>query len=321
MSQSRRAAWLRSAGAANHQSFFATEAAQAGGLVHHRNGGTITCVAGGEAQVAFAEVSEADASAFADDALAVVRRHLPLNQLGWWSLNECAPTVLGPRLLARGFDWGWRPNWMALDVATLVEDIPPPKGLVITPVDGHLEATLDGHRLGSVAHHVCDFDGQLVGGVYATEVDAAARRQGIGTALTVASCRRLRELGCEHVLLNATAMGVPVYLRAGFTLLGEAGQTWWMMKDRIEGQQPSRPEVAFVEAIGTGDLAAAATALQMSERDLDAPLTCGLSPLGVAAVTKQQGSGRWLVSQGATPDVVSAWDLGWHDEVNDLLAK
>ena len=35
----------------------------------------------------------------------------------------------------------------------------------------------------------------------------------------------------------------------------------------------------------------------------------------------QPASAEWLVSHGATLDVVSGWDLGWKDRVRQLLAS
>lgn len=315
--------WLRGAGAANHQSFFAGEAGKAGGFVQSRYDGVLACWAGGGLIVAFPHVPEDEASAFADEVVGFARQHLPVDQrrVGWWALDETALAVVGPRLLARGFDWAWRPNWMALHVADLVEDAPVSAELVIRATGERFEAAIDGRRVGSVSWHVCDHDGQPVGGIYDTNVEEPFRRQGIGTALTVIACQQLRQDSCQHVLLNATPMGQPVYQRAGFRLLGEAGQTWWMMPDRIEGDPPSSHEIEFVEGIGTGDLDSARHALDQANRDLDAPLVCGLSPLGVAAITKQPASARWLVSQGATLDIISAWDLGWRDEAVELLAR
>lgn len=88
--------------------------------------------------------------------------------------------------------------------------------------------------MGRAILHVCEVDGELVGGLYDMGVDADQRRQDIGTALTVAVGERARDLGCRSVVLNATAPGEPVYHRAGFAKVGEQGQTWWLPGDRFD---------------------------------------------------------------------------------------
>lgn len=92
-------------------------------------------------------------------------------------------------------------------------------------------ARLDGETVGRGQLHVCDGDGTLIGGIYDMVVEPAHQRRGIGTALTVAASARAGDLGCRTVLLNATAMGEPVYRRAGFVALGQQGQTWWRSGD------------------------------------------------------------------------------------------
>lgn len=294
---------LQELGAANHQSFFAVHAESAGGTVRRAYGGTVAYRPAGAALVAFPCVPEEETSDVADELLALFRSEGPFTEVGWWLLDERYVPVWGPRLLARGFDWGWRPNWMALDVASLVEDHPGPSDLSIAEESGswhRFVASLAGAEVGGTALHLDEVDGELVAGIYGTDVVPEHRRCGIGTALTVAACRRARDAGCRWVVLNATSMGEPVYRRAGFEALGEAGQTWWMPKVRLEAPPPSRSAVEFVEGIGSGDLAAVARALRNEPRDLDAALACGQSPLEVADLTGQQAAARWLVDHGAT---------------------
>ena len=136
------------------------------------------------------------ARAFADEILVRVRAADP-ETLGWWSLVPEAAGVLGPILLARGFGWGWRPNWMVLDVDDVVRDLSQPGGLEIR---GTLALTgfLDGVEVGKVAGHVCEVEGETVGGLYDMAVDESARRQGIGSALIVAVADRLAAAGAAR---------------------------------------------------------------------------------------------------------------------------
>jgi GNAT superfamily N-acetyltransferase len=309
---------LLCAGASNHRSMFATLAVVAGGSADSRFGGVVAYQPGTDVLVGFPDVPPAEASTFADEIVAFAREHRPLGQVGWWTMDEESAPRLGARLLARGFHWGWQPNWMALDPSQPLEDHPRPAGLVVTEIDRDTDRDLDGlpYRpepdratppslrffaaflegagVGIVMLHVSEYEGETIGGIYGMEVAPAARRQGIGTALTVAASRCGRDLGCRQVLLNATAMGEPVYRRAGFTLLGEAGQTWWMPHDTLQSPPPSRAAVAFVEAIGSGDLSTVQAMLEAGPTDLKATLACGLTPAQVAEVVGQQAMAKWL---------------------------
>ncbi|MEQ7128652.1 GNAT family N-acetyltransferase [Actinopolymorpha sp. B11F2] len=311
---------LQLAGASNHQSMFGTQAVAAGGSVRRTYDGVVAYRPGTEILVGFPDVPSAEASEFADEVVAFARQHRPLGQVGWWSMDERAVDDLGPRLLARGFHWGWRPNWMGLDLTNLVEDNPEPEGLVVAEIDkdtgrglGDLPyrpvasdgtapslrcfaAFLEDVGVGTVMLHLSGFEGESIGGIYDTAVVAGSRRQGIGTALTVAACRSARELGCQHVLLNATAMGEPVYRRAGFTALGEAGQTWWMPHETLQAPPPPREEVVLVEAIGRGDVSAVRCALRAEPRALERRFSCGLTLGEIAEVTHQHTITRLLTS-------------------------
>jgi GNAT superfamily N-acetyltransferase len=298
-------------GASNHMSMFATHAVAAGGSVRHVYDGVVAYRPGTEIMVGFPDVPPARASEFADEVVGFARQHRPLGQVGWWSMDERAAPDLGTRLLARGFHWGWRPNWMALSPADLAEDHSVPEGLVVAEVDKgtdrgpgdlpyqpgadggaapslrHFAAFLDGVEVGTVMLHLSECEGKPVGGIYDTAVMPAFRRQGIGTALTAAACRVAREQGCLHVLLNATAMGEPVYRRVGFTAMGESGQTWWMPHETLQGPPPSPGDVALVEAVGGGDVSTVKDALQAEPSSRERRFCCGLTLAEIAEVTHQ----------------------------------
>lgn len=304
---------LVAAGVANHKSMFAAESLSTGGVAEEHFDGIFTHGDRQDALVGFPRVPPESEGAFADEVLATVQTHQDVPQVGWWLFEESHTASLGPKLLARGFSWGWRPNWMALDVNKLnenhrsdVEIVPSPRGFA---------AVRQGREIGTVTCHV---DPANVGGIYAMEVDEEHRRQGVGTALTVAATQALREHGCRHVVLNATSIGEPVYKRAGFDRLGELGQTWWMPGERIRAAPPTVAEVKFTEAIGSGDISAAEGTMPGS---LDTPLACEETPLAVAVITKQVAAARWLIEHGATLDVVSGWRLGWRDEVRTALER
>jgi predicted N-acetyltransferase YhbS len=84
-----------------------------------------------------------------------------------------------------------------------------------------LVADADGRRLGGV----CCASFGATGWIGALGVVPEARGRGIGRALADAACERLRERGCDTVLLFATDMGRPLYERMGFE--AEGGTSAW----------------------------------------------------------------------------------------------
>ena len=53
-------------------------------------------------------------------------------------------------------------------------------------------------------------------GVYGVGTRPEFRRRGVGTALSWAAVNAGREWGCDTVVLQATAAGLPVHERMGF---------------------------------------------------------------------------------------------------------
>lgn len=308
---------LTLAGTANHRSMFATQALAAGGSAEARYGGVVVYRPGAEVLVGFPDVPPDDASDFADEIVAFARERRPLGQVGWWTMDEASSAQLGVPLLARGFQWGWRPYWMALDPAHLDAGHPRPASLLVMEIDKdtgrdlvglpyqpdlgttfsslrYFAAFLDGAGVGIVMLHLSEFEGEAVGGIYGTEVLEAARGQGVGTALTVAASRCAREVGCTRVLLNSTPWAVSVYRRAGFTALGEAGQTWWMPEANLQAAPPSRHTVALIEAVGAGDVSAVRAALEAEPVHHEAKLACDRTLVEVAELVGQPAMAQWL---------------------------
>jgi GNAT superfamily N-acetyltransferase len=215
-----------------------------------------------------------------------------------WSLD--VDRALGARLLARGFEWGWQPHWMALDLARMPEDksahpVVPASGAVAPglpysssepdpPSARHLAVLIDGETVG----HAIVNPWRGVAGIYDMGVVRSRRRQGIGRALTLAACRLARELGCSHAVLNATADGEPLYRGVGFESLG-MGQTWWLHP----GARPTSRQTALVEAVGLGDLERLA-ALRPTAAELERPVPGAGSLLDVADATGQPAAADWL---------------------------
>ena len=60
-----------------------------------------------------------------------------------------------------------------------------------------------------------------VSGIYAVGTLPAARRQGVGSALTWAAVEAGRDWGCDTIVLQASEMGLPIYAAMGFRTVVE----------------------------------------------------------------------------------------------------
>jgi GNAT superfamily N-acetyltransferase len=257
---------LTRATAANHRAWFRRRADAIG-----RFGGIDVIAEGRQATIAFPR-----ARARLDEALRWARGR-GARGMSCWSLTE--DHALGVRLLARGFEWGWEPWWMALDLARLPDE--EPVHAVVVKADGRLVVPGAGG--------VSVYPWRGVAGIYDMGVEPSRRRQGIGYALTLAACRLARDAGCTHATLNATPMGEPVYRRVGFERIG-VGQTWWW-----HGRRPPSPrQTALVEAIGVGDLDALAE-LRPSRAELEREIRGPGAPLAVTVMARQPAATDWIL--------------------------
>ena len=347
-------AQLLRAVASNHRTWFARIARVAGGEMRHDTGVVWIHTPGpnGEVTIPFPRLDVRKAGEQLD---AAVRRCHGLDRLrhvSCWSLRErTSPPDLGVRLAARGFEWGWRPHWMALDLQQVGENPPLPSGLRVALVPHeavwdvqdlpyydretarrlhalaqvrprrvwHFAAWMGERPVGQSVLHLTT--GRLgVAGIFNVGVVPDSRGRGVATAVMNAALRFARELGCRYALLNSTEMGEVLYRSLGFATLGY-GQTWWLHQNVLDREPPTQLEVAFAEAVGRGDIATLDTlAHRLPVEVLDAALPCGLTPVQFAVKTGHPESVAWLVRHGATLDVVSAWDLGWKERVAELLA-
>ncbi len=313
--------------ALNHRRWMLRGARAAGGEVRRVHGMTYiyTSRPAGEVTIPFPRPVAGKAGEALDAILEDCRCAWPVEQVACWSLHESPrPRDLGVLLAARGFEWGWRPHWMWLDLHTMPAEHPVPDTLRIE-LGGrprgvwHFVARLDGRVAGHSTLNLTT--GRLgVAGIFDVEVIPALRGRGIGTALTRAACLHSQQLGCRYAVLNATPMGEPVYRRLGFESMGY-GQTWWLHREGLAAARPAA-QVRFVEALGRGDLPALdALAAGLPAEILDRLLPCGLTPMQLAVKSRRPESASWLAAHGATLDVVSAWDLGWKDRAAQLLAE
>jgi GNAT superfamily N-acetyltransferase len=172
---------------------------------------------------------------------------------GSWHLSpSMRPTDLVDRLLARGFEDGGEEPAMVADL-TATPPLAAVAGLAVEPV--HTDADLHAygdvlaggfgegppeaawvtdvfHRIGlgggTWRHLLGRLEGAPVAtatvfvhpadvaGVYFVCTAPAARRLGIGAAITAAAMREARERGCTTAVLGSSPMGYGVYRRLGF---------------------------------------------------------------------------------------------------------
>ncbi len=222
--------------------------------------------------------------------------------------------------MARGFEIGWQPHWMALDLAALPPDRPPAGvEVALHRRDGvhRARARSGAGVLGTALRAV---DGPA-GSMFDLHVEDAERRRGVGWTLTHRLCAVGARDGVRFVTLNATGDGERLYSAMGFRSLG-FGRTWWMHRPAVQAGPPPPRVVAYAEAIARGDVAAleeAAAALEASERE--ERLLNGRTPLQQAVESGQPATAAWLVDHGAELDVLMAWLLGWRDRAANLLAE
>lgn len=316
------------AAAANHLDWFGEGFRQENG-VHWKDG-----------LMAFPSMNRNAASSQLDTIIEYHRQR-NLKQIACWSLIPSRPRDFGARLVARGFEWGWQPHWMALDLRNLRSDFPVPEGLRIE-VDNVADwdvqdlpyykweenhyafrpqvrfgAWLNGKIVGQSVLHMTT--GRLgVAGIYSVGVVPGARRQGIGRAVSLAACQLAKDMGCHYALLNAATH---IYERLGFVSLGY-GQTWFMQAEALESTPSTPLQIAFFEAVGRSDLKALEALWQEHpDYDLDAPLVSGMTLMALAVQMKKPRSIRWLASKGAILDIIHAWEMGWHEEARRLLQQ
>lgn len=292
-----------------------------------------------ESMIAFPLLSADNAGTELDKIMAYYLRY-PTHGIGCWSLDPPQPADLGVKLLARGFQPGWRPQWMALELDNIFTDSTVPHGLEIradntTPIhrvnklpyaslddSGVNQSVLDAFPE-NTQRFLAILNGQIVAqsavlfaagvaGIYNVGVVPQERNQGIGEAVVLATAIFAREKGYHYAVLNAT--GRRMYEKAGFKWLGD-GWTWWLKTSNLMRNPPIPSLVAFAEAIGTGDIAS-----------LHAPipeqlLTNGMSFMQLAVHCKQPASAEWLATHGVSYSVLDAWDLGWKERAATLLQE
>jgi ribosomal protein S18 acetylase RimI-like enzyme len=338
---------LEQAAAVNHTALFRQEAAVLGGKVLSAEG--LEWTSGGPqvpSMIAFPALHPEHAGKRLDELMHFYLRHPPKGA-GCWSLDPPQPVDLGVRLLARGFQVGWRPRWMALDLGGVQTHHPSPAGLsIVRDNDSSLDkikdlpyaqviipSTRSAEMPGQWSRFIARWQGRIVAhsvvflssgpfgaaGIYHVGVVPRARHLGIGKAVTLAACLYARDKGYRYAVLNSTDAGERTYEGLGFETVGE-GWTWWMLTDRLLANPPSPREVLLAEAIGRGDLEVLhGLSSQVDVAALNRPMTNGMSWMQLAVYGRQPAAGEWLLEAGADCTVLDAWDLGWRERAQQQL--
>jgi GNAT superfamily N-acetyltransferase len=331
---------LMQATALNHQELFCMNAMVVNGEIHTTDSFKWTHAgSGNESMIAFPTLSADDAGTALDEIMAYYLRYPPQG-VGCWSLDPPQPADLGVRLLARGFQPGWRPQWMALNLDNIYSDSTGPHSLEIradntTPIhtvhklpyaslqDSGVNQSVLNAFPENTQRFLAILNGQIVAqsavllaagvaGIFNVGVVPHERNQGIGEAIVLATAAFARDKGYHYAVLNAT--GRRMYEKAGFKWLGD-GWTWWLKTSNLLRNPPTPSLVAFAEAIGTGDLSS------LHEPLPDQLLTNGMTFMQLAVHCKQPAAAEWLASHGIPYSVIDAWDLGWKERAAALLQK
>jgi GNAT superfamily N-acetyltransferase len=174
--------------------------------------------------------------------------------MAWWISPLTRPTDLTHRLVAHGMTLSWKEVGMTIDLDNINQTLSLPHGLVIERVRDeqtmqewvHTNAhgfAMDEHILAdyrklvpSIPHHqhpvgpfyLARLKGEPVAtaalycahgvaGIYEVSTIPSARRQGIGSAITMATLLEAQTMGYRVGILLAESMGISIYQDLGFT--------------------------------------------------------------------------------------------------------
>ena len=329
--------------AQNHCDLFLMDTRIKKGVTHIEEGICRTYISGTcSGSIMFPDLSAGTAKL--DEAMGFYQKH-PTKNLECWSLDTPEAVQLDLLLLARGFQTGWLPCWMVLELQSFVKTgQPSPDGLQIVPdnetqlhttnglpyagMDSKGSTGLQNESAEQVQRFVATLNGKIVAqtlvlfgggvaGIYNVGVVPESRHRGIGSAIVSAACHHAREKGYHYAMLNANHMGRPLYEQLGFKWISN-GRTWSVTDGRLNIHPPGSEQVSLAEATGKGDISALNS---FSGSDLNKPLCNGMRLLELAAHCKQTAAAEWLVAHGAICGALDAWDLGWKDHAAAILAK
>lgn len=336
---------LQQQAAHNHTELFKLKAIANGGEVCEREG-VVWTYDRNKSNIAFPQLLRENATAMLDEIMGYYRAK-KAGGIGCWSLHPLPYRAMGVKLLARGFQPGWQPNWMAIDLNCINVNYPIPAGLEIAIDDitdtGCVAELPYGGENGAVGPKVienyperaCRFiarlNGEVVGqscvfytggqtptaGLYEVGVVPAARNKGIGKAVVAAACQHAKNRGYQYATLNGT--GKKMYEDVGFEHIGY-GRTWWIVNDKYLTNPPPAKLVLLAEAVGYGreDLLAD-RGRNFTTDELNEPMVNNMTLMQLAAHCGKPVSGEWLISRGAAYTALDAWKLGMKERAEAFL--
>lgn len=340
---------LEQAAAENHRQLFSLNAIALGGEVCQGEGISWTyCGPANASAIMFPSLTTQNAGEQLDRIMNDYRRNPPQGA-GYWSLYPPQPKDIGIRLLARGWQAGWQPCWMAKDMQLanisrtniaglqiladnniMLHEV---KDLPYSEDSAYMSGTLLKKYPDRAQRFIAFRDEKIVAqcclffstgpfgiaGMYNVGVIPEERGKGIAKAIVLAACDHACKKGYRYVMLNANGQGRPVYEKTGFDFISY-GITWWLMNDGYIRNPPSSKQIRFAEAIGMGDI----TVLeeighQLTAEDLNTPMANKMAWMQLAVHCHQPASAEWLITQGLNYTALDAWDLGWKEKAAALL--
>ena len=336
--------------AQNHREWFDAKTVASAGVLHHEKNFTWNTYSS-EVIAPFPRIESKDVDDFICRLIDECRSE-GVNTGSVWNICPYEPPNLGAKLLSWGFETGWKPHWMSLDLATLPAEILLPVGLTVE-VDNLGDWQADDMPYYSASEienqnklsrqnprrfwrFIARLEGKVVGqsvmslnegafgvaGIYNVGVIPSLRKRGIATALMLKLCRFAKDLGCNYATLNSAADGF--YEKLGFESLGW-GFTWWLHKAQIEAPPPTKFQRKFLEALGEGDLSAL-NELWEEKPSLDSKLNQwetllqnGHTAMANAVASCKPESAEWLIQKGAIINVIQAWDINWKERIPAII--
>ena len=338
---------LEQMAAYNHTELFKMNAVCDGGEVQVKDGVVWTYnPKANKGDIAFPHLVRSNAGSMLNEIMDYYRQKKAAG-IGCWSMHPLPYRAMGVKLLARGFQVGWQPNWMAIHLDNIQTGHAVPQGLEIkednqTPTQPLTDLPYSGNN-GAVSaalltaqpqvaqRFIATLDGKIVGqscvfftdgeqqtaGLYEVGVVPAARNKGIGKAVVIAACLYARQKGYKYAILNGT--GKKMYEDVGFVHISY-GRTWWITNDNYIKQPPTRLAVLMAEAVGKGDIEALnAPEYNLTPAELDTPMINNMTLMQLAAHCKKPVTAEWLVQHGAAYTPLDAWKLGWEERTENLL--
>lgn len=278
-----------------------------------------------------------------DQMMDIYTQSLPKTIGVWKTFDSDENTqILSAKLLARGFQLGWEPQWMGLelDQAHLeprqLEDVKISQGNAQIPSNVPFSSSNDDsiyavqlRESGQVVKFVArtEKDGAIIGhtdiffgssaGLYNVGVDPDYTGRGIGSELVRAACLLARQKGFSNVTLNGT--GRKMYEKLGFIHAGN-GATWWLHRVKYALHPNNQDQIKIIQLVCLDELEELKKLATNEDVDLKFPTANGMSLVEMAIHFGYSETAKWLIFNDAPHSVVDLWDLS-KSRANTMLPR